>query len=197
MTVIVTKCGAKTRAGTSCAQRVGWGTDHVGTGRCRLHGASAHPDDVSAIQYETVKRPQDWDKAVSAAYLWLVLEEKKAAAEGAGIGERTMHRWVHSEWWPEACAEAKGRWLNHLEAESRRTLMRAIVDGDADKALGVLQQLDPTFRPHAKRIEVVGLVAFVQGMPDDEVRRIKALPEADRPGEIQRLALESGLQLVD
>ena len=45
--------------------------------------------------------------------------------------------------------------------------------------------------------QVVGLVAFVQGIPDAEVRRIKALPEDDRPGEIQRLALESGLQLVD
>ena len=156
-----------------------------------------HRDNASALAIERVKRPQDWAKAVSAAYLWLVIGEQKASAEGAGVGERTMQRWVLSDWWPDACAEAKGRWLHHLESESRRTLMRAIVGGDADKALGVLQQLDPTFRPHAKRIEVVGLVAFVQGMPDDEVRRIKALPEDDRPGEIQRLALESGLQLVD
>ncbi len=31
-------CGAKTRAGTSCLQPAGWGTDHPGRGRCRLHG---------------------------------------------------------------------------------------------------------------------------------------------------------------
>jgi len=31
-------CGAKTRAGTSCRRPAGWGTDHVGEGRCKLHG---------------------------------------------------------------------------------------------------------------------------------------------------------------
>lgn len=31
-------CGARTRAGTHCAQKAGWGTDHLGTGRCKLHG---------------------------------------------------------------------------------------------------------------------------------------------------------------
>jgi hypothetical protein len=31
-------CGAKTRAGTPCKQKAGWGTDHVGEGRCKLHG---------------------------------------------------------------------------------------------------------------------------------------------------------------
>lgn len=34
-------CGAKTRAGTPCQQRAGWGTDHVGQGRCKLHGGNA------------------------------------------------------------------------------------------------------------------------------------------------------------
>ena len=31
-------CEAKTRAGTPCRQKAGWGTDHVGMGRCKLHG---------------------------------------------------------------------------------------------------------------------------------------------------------------
>lgn len=34
-------CGAKTRAGSPCQQRAGWGTDHVGEGRCKLHGGNA------------------------------------------------------------------------------------------------------------------------------------------------------------
>jgi len=34
-------CGAKTRAGTPCKARRGWGTDHAGYGRCRLHGGSS------------------------------------------------------------------------------------------------------------------------------------------------------------
>ena len=35
------QCGAKTRAGTPCKQKAGWGTDHVGQGRCKLHGGNA------------------------------------------------------------------------------------------------------------------------------------------------------------
>jgi hypothetical protein len=31
-------CGAKTRSGTPCERPAGWGTDHVGEGRCKLHG---------------------------------------------------------------------------------------------------------------------------------------------------------------
>lgn len=34
-------CGAKTRAGTPCQRPSGWGTAHVGTGRCKLHGGNA------------------------------------------------------------------------------------------------------------------------------------------------------------
>ena len=34
-------CGAKTRAGTPCQQKAGWGTDHVGKGRCKLHGGKS------------------------------------------------------------------------------------------------------------------------------------------------------------
>lgn len=34
------KCGAKTRAGSPCLQPAGWGTEHVGSGRCKLHGGN-------------------------------------------------------------------------------------------------------------------------------------------------------------
>ena len=35
------KCGSPTRAGTPCQRPAGWGTDHVGYGRCKLHGGNA------------------------------------------------------------------------------------------------------------------------------------------------------------
>ncbi len=35
------RCGAKNRTGTPCQQKAGWGTDHVGTGRCKLHGGKS------------------------------------------------------------------------------------------------------------------------------------------------------------
>ncbi|WP_240738103.1 HGGxSTG domain-containing protein [Deinococcus fonticola] len=31
-------CGAKNRSGKPCARPAGWGTDHPGEGRCKLHG---------------------------------------------------------------------------------------------------------------------------------------------------------------
>jgi hypothetical protein len=38
------RCGAKTRGHSTCQQPAGWGTDHVGVGKCKLHGgASTHP----------------------------------------------------------------------------------------------------------------------------------------------------------
>lgn len=33
-------CGAKTRAGTPCKKPAGWGTNHKGTGKCKLHGGA-------------------------------------------------------------------------------------------------------------------------------------------------------------
>jgi hypothetical protein len=37
----MTVCGAKTRQGTACQRPAGWGTQHVGQGRCKLHGGNA------------------------------------------------------------------------------------------------------------------------------------------------------------
>lgn len=34
----MTFCGATNRQGTPCQRPAGWGTDHVGIGKCKLHG---------------------------------------------------------------------------------------------------------------------------------------------------------------
>lgn len=61
------KCGARTRHGSgTCAHTAGWGTDHPGYGRCKMHGGSspggrvqgqrleaAHIVDVWGIEVET------------------------------------------------------------------------------------------------------------------------------------------------
>lgn len=33
-------CGARTRGGGNCRRPAGWGTDHPGVGRCKLHGGA-------------------------------------------------------------------------------------------------------------------------------------------------------------
>jgi hypothetical protein len=35
------RCGGKTRKGGVCGHARGWGTDHPGSGRCKLHGGSS------------------------------------------------------------------------------------------------------------------------------------------------------------
>lgn len=37
----MTYCGAKNRSGQPCKRPAGWGTDHVGSGKCKLHGGSS------------------------------------------------------------------------------------------------------------------------------------------------------------
>ena len=46
-------CGATTRAGTPCRRPAGWGTDHPGEGRCKLHGGS---NPIKHGRYSRIKR---------------------------------------------------------------------------------------------------------------------------------------------
>lgn len=50
------KCGAKTRSGTPCKRPAGWGTDHVGSGRCKLHGGASHGRPIKHGRYSKVAR---------------------------------------------------------------------------------------------------------------------------------------------
>ena len=61
---------------------------------------------------DPVSRPQDWDKVLLAAHLWLTLTTQKEAAKGAGIGERSLQRWITCRWWKQACSEVEGQWTN-------------------------------------------------------------------------------------
>lgn len=50
------KCGAKKRQGEgNCTRPAGWGTDHPGTGRCKLHGGGTVSHRTAAIT-EQAKR---------------------------------------------------------------------------------------------------------------------------------------------
>ena len=47
-------CGAiKRQRGDPCTQKAGWGTDHVGEGRCKLHGGLVP---IKSGRYSKVKR---------------------------------------------------------------------------------------------------------------------------------------------
>ena len=47
-------CGAaKRQGGGPCTQKAGWGTDHVGEGKCKLHGGSSP---IKSGRYSNIKR---------------------------------------------------------------------------------------------------------------------------------------------
>lgn len=53
------KCGAERKHGQGpCTRPAGWGTDHPGIGRCKLHGGST-PSHVAAATTEAIRREVD------------------------------------------------------------------------------------------------------------------------------------------
>lgn len=48
-------CGATTRAGGTCKKQAGWGTDHLGEGKCRLHGGATP---IRHGRYSKITRPR-------------------------------------------------------------------------------------------------------------------------------------------
>jgi hypothetical protein len=48
-------CGGRTRSGTKCKRPAGWGTDHLGRGRCKLHGGSTPSHRKAAAAEEALE----------------------------------------------------------------------------------------------------------------------------------------------
>ena len=112
----------------------------------------------SASPCGVVKRPRNWDKAISVAYLRATGDSQEAAANQAGICERTVTAWEASPWWPDAVAEAHKRWLNGCDAKARRALRRALDDplNYAQTARWWADRRIPELEPPKVRNEVTG-----------------------------------------
>lgn len=99
-------CDATTRAGTPCRRPAGWGTEHPGTGRCKLHGgASTGPKDLRGNKnaLKTGEHEAIWLDALDDDEQQLVqqipteaLELVRDAIRLASIRERRMMRRIQS-----------------------------------------------------------------------------------------------------
>jgi hypothetical protein len=100
------KCGAKTRAGTPCQHAAGQGTQHVGWGRCKLHGgntptgikaaATARAENAVAtyglpveVDALTALRQEVWRTAGHVAWLEAEIRELEPAALSWGLTKQT------------------------------------------------------------------------------------------------------------
>lgn len=112
-------CGARTRRGTPCEHEAGWGTQHVGVGRCRLHGGAEEHAQVNGM-VQLARR----EMAVMGAPLSIEPQDailecvRITAGEVAYASERIAE--LH------AC-EAVGPVMRH---SLRRTVAEASDDGD-------------------------------------------------------------------
>ncbi len=164
-------CGGRKADGTPCTRKIGWGTDHSGEGPCRDHEGSG---EVLALRGDVVKKPQNWDKAVAAAYLWLITDNLKTSAKEVGIGHRTLKRWKGSPWWYDACEQASERWLKAGKGEARRGLLKAIKAGDTASQRWLLERTDMRLAPPAQQHEIfidylhrTDVVELVKGIASD------------------------------
>lgn len=59
----MTVCGAKTRNGGHCQLTAGWGTQHPGNGRCKLHGGASPGAPIITGRYSLAHRKSLEEKA--------------------------------------------------------------------------------------------------------------------------------------
>ena len=65
-------CNGQTTAGGLCELPSGWGTAHVGYGRCKLHGGSSRSGEVAAARQAAVVLASELRMAPQDALLWTV-----------------------------------------------------------------------------------------------------------------------------
>lgn len=80
----------------------------------------------SAGKKNPVKKPQKWDKVVSAAYLRLLGASQEVAAKQVGVSERAVRNWEQCSWWDAALNEARNRWLSGGDSAAMRGILKAL-----------------------------------------------------------------------
>lgn len=106
---------------------------------------------------KTKKKPKQWDKMVSAAYLRILGRTQKETAESVGRSERTIRDWesLDKDRWNEARREAESRWLQDATDASRRSVLRG-VERNPDMGFRFLERVDPALAPPKQKLEHSG-----------------------------------------
>lgn len=101
-------CNARTRGGTPCRRPAGWGTDHAGTGRCKLHAGCSPGGPVGNKKAQT-------HALTSHEFKGYFREAKKAALEAIRRADAATD--------PLKAADVAGV----LQADARRIMAGALM----------------------------------------------------------------------
>lgn len=75
------KCGAKKKQGEgTCARPAGWGTDHAGTGQCKLHGGRMPNNRIAAMNEQARKAVETYGLPRDISPTDALLEEVRYSA---------------------------------------------------------------------------------------------------------------------
>ena len=75
------KCGAKKRQGDGCCRRpAGWGTDHPGAGRCKLHGGATASHRDAAMEQQAIEAVKTYGLPRDISPTDALLEEVRYSA---------------------------------------------------------------------------------------------------------------------
>jgi len=107
------------------------------------------------------KKPHNWEKVVSVAYLRLLGATQEQASISAKVSESTIHDWERSEWWRQAQFEANQRWLSDVDSATRHALLKNVTQRTDIKERGnmaryIADRRIPEFKPPKNQTEVSG-----------------------------------------
>jgi hypothetical protein len=144
----MTPCGAKSRSGGACRRPAGWGTNHVGYGRCKLHGGNTRNHQQAARRQQaaeavaSLRLRRDVDPTTA-----LLEEVHRAAGHVAWLGEmvgqldeqHVVHGVVRTVQHPDGSRTVEARagvnvWVRLYQGERDRLVRAAKVAIDAGVA---------------------------------------------------------------
>lgn len=162
-------CAASTRQGGKCKKQAGWGTEHLGTGRCKLHGGST-PNHQKKAALDTAKiMGEEMDVDPIDALLWCVriaageisycsaqIAELKKATEFTKFGKK-LNMWIEVRQVAVAqLAKYSKMALDAGVAERQVQLAERYGEMLAELIGGILGELKLTKAQKEKAPEIVG-----------------------------------------
>lgn len=141
------KCNALTRSGRPCSHEAGWGTDHTGAGRCKMHGGSS-PSGAMAGATELARAYMDADSPLpDVTPIDALLYCVQRASQRAMYARRMQRRGDGDGAFDEKQLDDQGRPLpwSRVEAEQLRDLARfskmALDAGVAERQVRIAERM--------------------------------------------------------